>query len=429
MFARMNAGQFIIPALLAALCLLPAADPLAAAKPEVTVVAVPVPEKKPEPERYLDKAIDPATYIVGPGDRFLITFYGADTEPVEVEVLPEGVVAIPNVGEVRLGQVTLEEAKERISQQLQSKFRTRAVGVTLSRLRLFKVSVTGGVEEPGAVVVSASDRVSDAVTLAGGLVRKASQRNIRLVESGGDTVYADLAYFNATGCLDRNPYLHEGQVIFVPIVSDSLNTVEIYGAVNQADIFEFKRGDRISDLLYLGFGPAVDADLENAVLVRFSGDSQEKTSLKVDVGRILADTGCPENLILMPDDRLFLRAIAGYHRKEQVTVSGEVTYPGVYPIEDDCRTVNELIARAGGILETASLTEAQMVRQPRWFVGGRTSFDWLLELEPDKLDDFELQYLKTRSAGQARQVAIDFNKLVGENRLEFDVPLRNGDRI
>jgi protein involved in polysaccharide export with SLBB domain len=396
---------------------------------EVRYIEVPIEEEPPIPQRYLDKAIDPETYIVGPGDRFLITFYGVDFEPIEVEVLPEGVVAIPTVGEIPLGQVTLTDAKQRMRSAIAARFRGQEVGVSLSRLRMFKVNVTGGVEKPGAVVVSASDRVSDALAQAGGLAHKASQRNIELIESAGDTISADVAFFNATGDLECNPYLHEGQVIFVPIVSDSFNTIEIHGAVNQSGSFEYKEGDRISDLLALGYGAAVDADLDTAELARFVGIGNEQELLPINLRRIIDNPNSADNFLLEPDDRLFVRAIAGYHRKERASISGEVRFPGVYPIEDGCRTVTQLVDRAGGLLPNASLSESEMLRQARWTTPEVTSFDQLLQVSTETLTDFELQYLKTSTSGQPRKVAVNFPILLGERRLEYDIPLRDGDEL
>jgi protein involved in polysaccharide export with SLBB domain len=398
-------------------------------EPQVRYIEVEPEEEPPEPERYLDKAIDPETYIVGPGDRFLVTFYGADYDPVKLEILPEGVVAIPSIGEVYLGQISLAGAKEKIKTEIRSRFRVESVGVSLLTLRMFKVNVTGGVNKPGVVVVSASDRVSDALVQAGGPVESASQRNIRLIQSAGDTAFADLIYFNATGELSCNPYLHEGQVIHVPVVSDSLNTVEIYGAVNRAGVFEYKRGDRISDLLALGFGPEVNADLEHALLLRFVERGDSNVSRTIDLRPVVKNPDVPENLLLQPDDRLFLRAIAEYRRKEKASIAGEVRYPGDYPIERGCRTVSELVERAGGLLPTASLAEAEMYRQSRWTAQDKTSFDQLLQLTPDKLTDFELEYLKTSSSGQDRKVAVDFYSLLEQGKEEFDLPLRDGDRV
>jgi protein involved in polysaccharide export with SLBB domain len=67
------------------------------------------PTEKKEPERkeiptgnLLDRAVDPKNYIVGPGDVFFISIYGVSALPVSVEVLPEGVVSLPDVGEVAL---------------------------------------------------------------------------------------------------------------------------------------------------------------------------------------------------------------------------------------------------------------------------------------------------------------------------------------
>jgi protein involved in polysaccharide export with SLBB domain len=61
--------------------------------------------------------------------------------------------------------------------------------------------------------------------------------------------------------------------------------------------------------------------------------------------------------------------------------------------------------------------------------GGATTFEQLLRLSTDQLSDFELQYLKTASANQPDLVAVDFRQLLEQNRLEFDVPLQDGDVI
>lgn len=378
----------------------------------------------------LDRAVDPKTYVVGPGDVFLINFYGGTGTPVSVEVLPEGVVSLPDVGQVAVGQTTLVEAEKRIMDALMTRYRDRAIGVALAKVRSFKISVTGAVEKPGIVIVSAADRVSEAVALAGGLQRKGSQRNILLANVDKDTLNADLAYFNATGAVEANPYLHEGQVVFVPVVSDSFNKVEVYGAVNAPGVFEYRQGDRISDLMELGFGPAIDADLSGAELVRFSTSSNGKESIPVDLRQILADRNSEANIELLPDDRLFVRGVAGYRLKEQVMIAGEVKYPGVYPIMEGMKTLRQLIDRAGGLLPQASASEAEMIRKSEYgALEVKTSFDQLLMMSTDKLTDFEVQYLKETSSRKPGKVAVDFELLLSDRTEEHDVPLMNGDII
>ncbi len=407
--------------------------PLLRPKPETQTQ----PTEKKEPElkelstgNLLDRAVDPKNYIVGPGDVFVISLYGVSASTVNAEVLPEGVVSLPDVGEVAVGQVTLAEAKQRITDALLTRYRDRAIGVALAKVRSFKISVTGAVEKPGIVAVSAADRVSEAVALAGGLQRNGSQRNIQLSNIDRDTLVADLAYFDATGLVNANPYLHEGQVIFVPVVSNSFNKIEIYGAVNAPGVFEFKPGDHVSDLLALGFGQAVDADLDGAELVRFSDNTTGKASRAVDLRAVLADKTSEANITLAPDDRLFVRALSNYRLKEQVTLIGEVKYPGVYPIMDGMRTLKQLIERAGGFLPQASLTEAEMLRKSMYgATEAKTSFDQLLMMSTDKLEDFELQYLKETSSRKPGKVAVDFGLLFGRKLDEHDVPLMDGDIV
>ena len=232
---------------------------------------------------------------------------------------------------------------------LLTRYRDRAIGVALAKVRSFKISVTGAVEKPGIVAVSAADRVSEAVALAGGMQKKGSQRNIQLSNIDRDTLVADLAYFDATGVVTANPYLHEGQVIFVLVVSDSFNKIEIYGAVNAPGAFEFKPGDCVSDLLALGFGPSADADLDGAELVRFSDVLAARPLFSSTSEQCLPIEASKANIPLALDDRIFVRALANYRHKEQVTLIGEVKYPGVYPIMEGMKTLKQLIERAGGL--------------------------------------------------------------------------------
>ena len=378
--------------------------------------------------KLLDKAINDSLYVVGPGDVFVVQVYGVSDQPLMLEVLPEGVVSIPQVGVVKLGQISLAEAKKRIADAMMTRVRDRSIDVNLAQVRSFKVSVTGGVEKPGVVVVSATDRVWEACMLAGGLQKKASRRNIRLIKES-DTTLADLDYFNATGDVRANPYLNEGHVVFVPVVSDSFNKVEIFGAVNAPGAFEYRSGDRVSDLITLGFGLATDADLNDAELVRFDPSGAGKQSIMLDLGAIDSDKNSTANILLQPDDRVFVRAIAGFRNKEQVTISGEVKYPGVYTIQPGCETLQQLVQRAGGILEKASLSEAEMYRSLRFFREDRTSFEQLLQLSTDKLSDFELQYFKEMSAGRTGKVAVNFDGLLAHGRTELDIKLVDGDFI
>ena len=378
--------------------------------------------------KLLDKAINDSLYVVGPGDIFVVQVYGVSDQPLMLEVLPEGVVSIPQVGVVKLGQISLADAKKRIADAMMTRVRDRSIDVNLAQVRSFKVSVTGGVEKPGVVVVSATDRVWEACMIAGGLQKKASRRNIRLIKES-DTTLADLDYFNATGDVRANPYLNEGHVVFVPVVSDSFNKVEIFGAVNAPGAFEYRSGDRVSDLITLGFGLATDADLDDAELVRFEPSGAGKQSIKLDLGAINNDKSSAANILLQPDDRVFVRAIAGFRNKEQVTISGEVKYPGVYPIQPGCETLQQLVQRAGGILEKASLSEAEMYRSLRFFREDRTSFEQLLQLSTDKLSDFELQYFKEMSAGRTGKVAVNFDGLLAHGHAELDIKLVDGDFI
>jgi len=381
----------------------------------------------PEDSDALDAVIDPDTYVVGPGDQFTIVYTGKLVKRNTLAVTPEGVLLVPEFGPIEVAGITLSEVKGRILRALKSRYMDVPISAFLTKIRSIKVSVSGKVEDPGIFVLSAGDRVSEALRRAGGANEGASRRNIRLFR-GDSLIIVDLLKYFVGADSKENPYIREGDVIVVPSREISVNQIGIYGAVRSAGVFEYSQNDMLSDLILLAHGLTSDADSLDFEIVRFNDDGISSRTIQVSLPDGDAWTDSVARIRLLPDDRLLFRHVPEYHQTAQVSVMGEVVYPGVYPIIEDSTRLSEIIERAGGLNENASLSEAWMDRAGYESLE-EADFERRLKLSEDKRDDVEQEYLKFQSTGRPGRVSVDFQRLLVDKDGAYDIVLKNGDRV
>ena len=123
-------------------------------------------------EQAFDKEIDSTKYILGPGDQLLIKIWGILDDQFLTEITPEGYLIIPSIAEVMVSGKALSEASQIIKIELNRSFKNASFSIRLVRMRKFRVYVVGEIEMPGTYYLRASDRVVDAIQLAGGRCRK-----------------------------------------------------------------------------------------------------------------------------------------------------------------------------------------------------------------------------------------------------------------
>jgi protein involved in polysaccharide export with SLBB domain len=364
-----------------------------------------------EPPPVLERSIDPSEYVVGTGDELSIDIWGQIYVQHVLTVTPEGDLLIPRVGKVYVGEKPLTAVKEVIRRAVLRAYRNAQVTVTLVRLRKVKVVVAGAVKSPGTYSVYANTRVSEVIQEAGGFLENSSRRNIVLTRADSSILAVDVFRTERLGDRRRDPYVFGADAIFVPTTEEHVNTVSIYGAVKSGGRFEYAPSDSL---------------LLRAELIRFNTDNLTTNTIPVDLKGLLTGNSRGDNLPLMPDDRVFVRTLPKFHRKDQVTVEGEVYYPGVYHIEEDKTKLSEVIARAGGFTPDASLAEAEMVRS---YHVVDPEFERLKNIPVADMTQSEYDYFRLRSREKPGRVACDFEKLLGERLSQYDVTLKSGDVI
>jgi protein involved in polysaccharide export with SLBB domain len=402
-------------------------------------------------EQALEHAIDSERYIVGPGDVFIVNLWGIVNENFTIKVSPEGNLLIPTVTEFSVENMTLAEVQQKIIEETKKVYIDSKITVNLLSLRKFRVAVTGAVQFPGTYVVTAADRVSEAIEAAGGFwedelsatdrtkgqtkeqtrederIRLASLRNIELKRKDGSKQNVDLLMYREVGDKETNPFLLDGDVVYVPFIKEEIGFIQIYGAVNKEGEYEFSEGDRLLDIIDLAHGIRYDAQIERAEIIRFA-DKNTTVTIEVDLVSALDNPESEENIVLFPDDRIFIRSVSQFHEKEWVIVSGEVVYPGIYVIEEGKTKLSEVLAQAGGLTDKASLLESRLIRQAREDIVD-PEYERLKRMSVEDMTEIEYEYFKMKSRQTSGIVAVDFIDLFREGDYSQDVALRSKDII
>jgi protein involved in polysaccharide export with SLBB domain len=139
--------------------------------------------------------------------------------------------------------------------------------------------------------------------------------------------------------------------------------VRIDGRVKARGQYPLEPGMRVSDLLRAGGGLQDAAYGAKAELVRYrvNNDSRETQLLEIDLAAILrGDTSA--DVLLQPFDFLNVKEVPEWGEQEQVTLAGEVRFPGIYPIQRG-ETLRSVLDRAGGLTQLAFPTGAIFTRE------------------------------------------------------------------
>src|SRR5690606_6305826 len=197
-------------------------------------------------------------YAVGPGDLLTVILTGAVELAYGLTVGRDGTVVIPEVGQVFVSGMTLDQVEARLLPTLRQVYTDVGPGpealtrlsVSLGRVRAVQVYVSGDVERPGSHTVSSLSTVMDVLQRAGGPSRQGSFRNVLVRRRGEPSRRIDLYDYLVRGDRSGDERLRQGDVVFVPPAGPR---VGIEGAVQRPAIYEVLPGeDLVTVLEYAG---------------------------------------------------------------------------------------------------------------------------------------------------------------------------------
>jgi len=166
-------------------------------------------------------------YVLGVGDRLQMNVFGSATFELPVQVDGRGEIAIPKVGTVSVGGMSLGRARTAVQNKITQIFSRSTVDLSVTKLREVRVFVLGEVYKPGSYLVPSLSSIVNILSLSGGPTRVGSYREIRIIRGGKLVHSVDLYPLRAEGLGNLNFGFQNGDTLFVPLI---LNQVQLEGA-------------------------------------------------------------------------------------------------------------------------------------------------------------------------------------------------------
>lgn len=263
------------------------------------------------------------------------------------------------------------------------------IGKILNRFENI-VTIKGAVYREGSYELEKDITVKQLIARAEGLKQDAFKERI-LLKRERENLEPEIIALNLSKILkgeSEDIRLQLKDTLFIKAVKDLRErlTVTISGAINKAGIYEFANNMTVSDLVTMAGGFTDGASATKIEIARrIKGDTidvAKEQSIKIetiDVDRNLIGAES-RKLYLKPFDRIYIRFLPRYEEQKNVTIAGEVFYPGPYALKDKTEKISDLIIKSGGLKSEADLGSAKFTR------GGKVIGVNIIKVLEDKND-------------------------------------------
>src|SRR3989440_9021675 len=215
----------------------------------------------------------PPDYKLGPGDALVLILTGDVELAYTLQVTREGFILIPQVGQVFVSNLTLDQLRDVLYARLGRVYSgvrrganaTTRFDISVANVRANQVYVVGEVAQPGAYQISSLGTVLTALYAAGGLTDRASLRAVDVRRAGKVVATLDLYDYLLRGDTHSDLRLETGDVVFVGVYGIR---AEVTGAVLRPAVYELKRGQSLTDLIEAAGGFRADAALKRLSVYR-----------------------------------------------------------------------------------------------------------------------------------------------------------------
>lgn len=359
-------------------------------------------------------------YTLGPGDEVQVDIFRIPDYSGVYEVLVDGTLRLPMVGEVLIEGLTLEQAQVRISQVYSDRLRRPIVNLRLLNPRPFRIGIAGEVSRPGSYTLTREGTqfpsLVTALETAGGITQSADLRQITITRRTGmaseQVLIADLWAFLQTGDLQHNLSLRDGDTIHIPTreAFDPNESLQVATASFAADesrplnvvvIGEvFRPGPytvtgtartgaaglpgggggtsippSVTRAIQVAGGIKPEANIREVQIYRRNRNGQQQT-IGVNLWNLLAEGDIAQDIILQEGDTVFVPQAEDLLPEEitelasasfspntiRINVVGEVNSPGVIEIAPNTPLSQGILAAGGFDNRRASRGEVELIR-------------------------------------------------------------------
>jgi len=327
----------------------------------------------------------PADYKLGPGDQLVLILTGDVELAYTLQVTREGFILIPQVGQLFVSNVTLDQLRDLLYTRLgrvysgvrRSPGATTRFDISVANVRANQVYVVGEVAQPGAYQISSLGTVLTALYASGGVTDRANLRAVEVRRFGKQVATFDLYDYLLRGDTKHDVRLETGDVVFVPVHGPR---AQISGAVRRPAIYELEGRGSLASLIEDAGGFRPDAQLKRLSVFRLLPAAERGPGAPpravIDValspgsrqrGAVPpADPPVPVSMpqmALQDGDSVVVDELEPLSGQYYVSIVGVVNKSGVYPWREGM-TLRDLMLLARGPGLGAYLKEAEIARIP-----------------------------------------------------------------
>ena len=301
----------------------------------------------------------------------------------------------------------------------------------------------------GAVYMPGDFELTDGLTLSGLLEKAEGVKEDAFLERAllireMDNMMLESIPFSVRDILEGNApdiELQKSDLVRISSIFDLRETftVQVSGAVNNPDRFEYLEGMSLEDAILIADGLRDEAAAYRVDVARrvVDGNVRSKVNqiaevLEFEIGQNFRFIDGDGEFKLQPFDRIFVRTKPNYQRQLTVQIEGEVQFPGEYVLENRDARLSDLIQQAGGLSQYAFEEGASMQRILE-VVSRELDEDEMLErsqqLNDLNLENVDLDGFQTVNDTVYTPVGIRLGEALSMQNGVNDLRLQEGDII
>lgn len=236
-----------------------------------------------------------------------------------------------------------------------------------------RIAIRGAVMMPGIYELGDVKTVKQLIAKAGGLQPDAFTQRVMLHRELDDrsleTKGIDLEGIMRGSKTDVE--LRKNDELYIPSVFDlkDQGTLVIRGEVAAPDTFPFAANTTIKDLIIQAGGLLRSASVVRVDVDRMINDNEsfyaksdiaQHFTFNIKDGYVLDDAA---TFVLEPYDIVTVRRSPSYVTGKNISITGEVNFPGTYSMNKRQERVTDIITRAGDLTDFAYIRGAHIVRK------------------------------------------------------------------
>lgn len=315
-----------------------------------------------------------------------------------------------------------------------------AVGVSGSEVDVFtnRVEVKGSVYRPGKFELGGEiATVKQLVEHAGGLMDDAFLGRAQIVREKPDRSI-ELVSVPIKGIMEGNVedmLLKRNDILII----SNINEIEpkgdfsITGYVVNPGKYQFAEHTTVEDLILLAGGlseGASSAKVDVARRINVPSSTAASDTLanvfSMSIKDGLIDDGSA-GFELQPYDVVSVRRSPTYIEQRNVTITGEVTFPGQYTLISTNERVSDLVKRAGGATPNGNVHGAMLKRKINQYERNvRNAMARIVTQSVSSRDSLDVNKLKVT---EIYTVGLELDKALAHPGSDYDVVLRDGDEL